>query len=112
MTAKIGLIRSLAIAKFALESKLGLNIDAHLYEMNDFDVAPFLPEVFGDEPAMTTIGPILAAKQASSIERRSIDHAFDSPFLHQFQKRPFINAPIPFPRFVSGKELLRGGEQR
>ena len=80
--------------------------------MLDLDIAPMLSEIFGDEPAMTMIGPILAAQQASPVERLPIDRAVDSSFLDQPQERLFINAPIPILHFVCGKELLRRSEQR
>lgn len=80
--------------------------------MADFKFSPASSEIFRHQSAVAVMRLVLATQQASTLDSFWIDFLFNFPFLHQFQKRGFIDTPVAFVLFVGIEDVLSGCEHR
>ena len=80
--------------------------------MYDFDAAPMLRQVFSNQAAVALVGFFFAAKQAGAVNSIPRNIHLNLARLHQFNKLPFVLAPLAFVFLVGVKQILCRRKQR
>ena len=62
--------------------------------MDDFDITPFPVQVLSNQPAMTAVGFVLAAQQASVGNCPFYSPFPDAPLVHKSEKLAFVGLPV------------------
>ena len=83
-----------------------------LNDVLDFDPAPVLLKVLGDEASVAVVGLVLATQEAALFEKVFGDGGFDAALSHEPEKIPFVGGPIAFLLLVGVQKFLSGRKVR
>src|SRR5262249_54870017 len=84
---------------------------AALQDMLDPHIAPSLLQIFRDKPPMAVFGLVLAAQQASAVEKLAWNTLLDFAAAHEIEKRAFVQSPVPVLLFLPAVEDVRRGRE-